>query len=66
MVSGTVRLKLHKGNLSVVGRRSPESLYKKELATYEEGDRFDQSLARGFIELWGLPYRGACGGKLKI
>lgn len=57
-VDGTVRLKLHKGNCSVVGRKSPHSLYKKELATYEEGDKFDQSLAKGFIELWGLPYKG--------
>ena len=57
-VSGTVRLKLYKATCSVVGRRSPHSLYKKELATYEEGDVFDQSLAKGFIELWGLPYKG--------
>ncbi len=57
-VNGTVRLKLHKGNCAVVGRKSPNSLYKKELATYEEGDKFDQSLAKGFIELWGLPYKG--------
>ena len=57
-VNGTVRLKLHKGNCSVVGRKSPDSLYKKELATYEKGDVFDQSLAKGFIELWGLPYKG--------
>ena len=57
-VSGTVRLKLHKSNCSVVGRKSPHSLYKKELATYEEGDKFDQKLAKGFIELWGLPYKG--------
>ena len=57
-VNGTVRLKLFKGNCSVVGRKSPNSMYKKELATYEEGDKFDQSLAKGFIELWGLPYKG--------
>lgn len=57
-VNGTVKLKLHKGNCSVVGRKSPNSLYKKDLATYEKGDRFDQSLAKGFIELWGLPYKG--------
>ncbi|MFH0764625.1 MAG: argininosuccinate synthase [Candidatus Omnitrophota bacterium] len=57
-VNGVVKLKLHKGNCSVVGRKSPNSLYKKELATYEKGDVFDQSLAKGFIELWGLPYRG--------
>jgi argininosuccinate synthase len=59
VVSGTVRLKLHKGTCSVVGRKSPNSLYKKELATYEEGDVFDQSLAKGFIEIWGLPYKGS-------
>ena len=58
VVNGVVKLKLHKGNCVVVGRRSPNSLYKKELATYEEGDKFDQSLAKGFIEIWGLPYRG--------
>jgi len=57
-VNGTVRLKLHKGNCLVVGRKSPDSLYKKNLATYEKGDTFDQSLAKGFIELWGLPYKG--------
>ena len=57
-VNGTVKLKLHKGNCSVVGRKSPDSLYRRELATYEKGDVFDQSLAKGFIELWGLPYRG--------
>ena len=57
-VNGTVKLKLHKGNCVAVGRKSPDSLYKKELATYEKGDKFDQSLAKGFIELWGLPYKG--------
>ncbi len=62
-VSGVVRLKLHKGNCAVAGRKSPNSLYKKELATYEEGDVFDQSLAKGFIEIWGLPYRGSYKGK---
>ncbi|MBU0881229.1 MAG: argininosuccinate synthase [Candidatus Omnitrophica bacterium] len=62
-VNGTVRLKLHKGLCSVVGRKSPNSLYKRELATYEEGDLFDQSLAKGFLELWGLPYKGLYKGK---
>ncbi len=61
-VNGVVKLKLHKGNCVAVGRRSPNSLYRRELATYEKGDKFDQSLAKGFIEIWGLPYRGA-GGK---
>ncbi|HDZ77407.1 MAG TPA: argininosuccinate synthase [Candidatus Omnitrophica bacterium] len=56
-VTGTVRLKLHKGNCSVVGRKSDYSLYKKELATYSAGDKFDQSLAEGFIKLWGMPYK---------
>ena len=56
--NGTVKIKLHKGNCVVVGRKSPNSLYKRELATYEEGDKFDQSLAKGFIEIWGLPYKG--------
>ena len=37
------------------GRRSTSSLYDFTLATYDEGDSFDQSLAKGFIELWGLP-----------
>ncbi|MEI6862941.1 MAG: argininosuccinate synthase [Candidatus Omnitrophota bacterium] len=58
-VNGTVKVKLYKGTCSVVGRKSRDSMYKKELATYEEGDKFDQSLAKGFIELWGLPYRGS-------
>jgi len=58
-VNGTIRLKMYKGTCAVVGRRSANSLYKKELATYEEGDKFDQSLARGFIEIWGLPYKGS-------
>lgn len=61
-VTGTVRLKLHKGTCSVVGRKSPYSLYKKSLATYEEGDLFDQSLAKGFLDLWGLPYKGLFKG----
>jgi argininosuccinate synthase len=54
-VTGDVRLKLHKGNCTVVGRKSPYSLYSHGLATYAEGDQFDQSAAIGFIKLWGLP-----------
>jgi len=54
-VTGQVRLKLYKGGLRVVGRRSSYSLYDKNLATYGAETTFDQSLARGFIELWGLP-----------
>ena len=56
-VTGTVRLKLHKGSLTVVGRKSPYSLYRHDLATYDKGDIFDQSAAAGFIHLWGLPAR---------
>ncbi|EFC79313.1 argininosuccinate synthase [Frankia sp. R43] len=54
-VSGDVRIRLSGGVAQVVGRRSPGSLYDHALATYDAGDQFDQSDARGFIELWGLP-----------
>ncbi len=53
-VSGKVRLKMQKGSLRVVGRGSKYSLYKNDLATYAAGSSFDQSLAKGFVELWGL------------
>jgi argininosuccinate synthase len=53
-VAGTVRLKLFKGSSRVVGRKSPFSLYRHGLATYDKGDEFDQSAAAGFIRLWGL------------
>ena len=53
-VSGKVRLKMEKGSLRVVGRKSKYSLYKDALATYAKGSTFDQSLAKGFVELWGL------------
>ncbi len=54
-VTGDVRLRMHGGGAVVTGRRSPASLYNYELATYDTGDVFDQSLAKGFIDLWGLP-----------
>jgi argininosuccinate synthase len=53
-VTGTVRIKLHKGTCVPVGRKSPHSLYRYDLATYDQADRFDQSQAQGFIRLWGL------------
>jgi argininosuccinate synthase len=53
-VSGEIRLVLHGGRAVVTGRRSDASLYDFGLATYDEGDEFDQSLAKGFVELWGL------------
>lgn len=56
-VTGTVRVKLLKGNASVVGRKSPKSLYSFRLATYDKGDEFDQSASLGFIHIWGLPVK---------
>ncbi|MDM7999759.1 MAG: argininosuccinate synthase [Dehalococcoidia bacterium] len=56
-VTGTVRIKLFKGNCIVVGRKSPYSLYQHKLATYDVGDQFDQSASPGFIQIWGLPVR---------
>ncbi|GHJ15838.1 argininosuccinate synthase [Micromonospora sp. AKA38] len=54
-VSGEVRLTLHGGRAVVTGRRSEVGLYDFGLATYDTGDTFDQSLATGFVRLWGLP-----------
>ena len=56
-VSGTVRVKLFKGNAMIVGRSSDNSLYTPELATYGADDRFDHKAAEGFIYVWGLPTR---------
>lgn len=56
-VTGSIKLKLFKGSCNAVTRKSPYSLYKKELATYGKEDQFDQKLAKGFIEIWGMPYR---------
>jgi len=53
-VTGSVRLRLYKGTVTAVGRKSPHSLYQKALATYDTGDRFDHSAAVGFIRLFGL------------
>jgi len=54
-VTGIVKVKLFKGNSSIVGRKSPTSLYDYSLATYDKGDAFDQSASPGFIHIWGLP-----------
>jgi argininosuccinate synthase len=56
-VTGDVRMTLHAGRAVVTGRRSDESLYDYGLATYDADDTFDQSLSKGFVELWGLPSR---------
>ncbi|MDI3474612.1 MAG: argininosuccinate synthase [Thermococcaceae archaeon] len=53
-VNGRVKVKLHKGNAIVVGRESDNALYSKEVATYEHFSTFDQKLAKGFIELFGM------------
>lgn len=53
-VSGEIRMVLHGGNVVVNGRRSEQSLYDFNLATYDEGDTFDQSLAKGFVQIHGL------------
>lgn len=55
-VTGTVRLKLYKGNCIVVGRKSKFSRYKLKLATYGQEDTFDQKMAEGFLKLWAMPY----------
>ncbi|HSL20820.1 MAG TPA: argininosuccinate synthase [Vicinamibacterales bacterium] len=58
-VTGTIRVKLFKGNCSVVGRKSPFALYDHGLATYDAGDLFDHTAAEGFIKIWGLPIETA-------
>jgi argininosuccinate synthase len=56
-VTGTVRLKLYKGNCTVVGRKSPFSLYREDFATFGKDDVYDQGDAEGFINLFGLPLK---------
>lgn len=56
-VNGEVKLKLYKGNLQIIGRSSPMSLYDKNLANYNIKTTFNQSHSKGFIELWGLQTR---------
>jgi argininosuccinate synthase len=53
-VTGTVRMKLQNRSMDVVGRKSEYSIYRNDLATYKSGSTFDQRLAKGFIELWGM------------
>jgi argininosuccinate synthase len=57
VVSGDVRVRLDHGSAVITGRRSPLSLYEKELATYDEGDAYDHAAGVGFIEIFGLPLR---------
>jgi argininosuccinate synthase len=65
-VSGEVRMTLHGGRAVVTGRRSEASLYDFSLATYDSGDMFDQSLAKGFVQLWGLPSRLAAARDARL
>jgi argininosuccinate synthase len=58
-VTGTIRLKLFKGGCRVVGRKSANALYDRDLATYDSGDLFDHRAAEGFIKIWGLPVENA-------
>jgi len=57
VVSGTVKVKLFKGSVSVAGRASPHSLYDAKLATYTEEDQFDHKASAGFIKIFGLPIK---------
>ena len=65
-VCGEVRLTLHGGRATVTGRRSEASLYDFGMATYDTGDTFDQSLAKGFVRLWGLPSRMAAARDARL
>ncbi len=56
-VTGTVRLKLYKGNVIIVGRKSPSSLYREDYASFGEEDVYNQQDAEGFIQLFGLPMK---------
>src|SRR5690606_22447842 len=64
-VSGDIRMTLHGGRATVTGRRSEQSLYDFSLATYDTGDRFDQSLAKGFVQLFSLPSKIAAARDAK-
>ena len=56
-VSGDVRVRLHHGTCTIVGRQAPAALYLRQLATYDRGDQFDHAAAEGFISIYGLPAR---------
>ena len=56
-VTGEVRVRLHKGTCTVVGRTAARSLYQHQLATYDRDDQYDHDAAKGFISIYGLPVR---------
>ncbi|MER6949955.1 argininosuccinate synthase [Nonomuraea sp. NPDC000554] len=64
-VSGDIRMTLHAGKATATGRRSEQSLYDFSLATYDTGDTFDQSLAKGFVQLFSLPSKIAAARDAK-
>jgi argininosuccinate synthase len=57
VVNGVVRVQLYKGSAVVEGMKSPDAIYRHDLATYSEGDSFDHSASEGFIKVWGLPVK---------
>jgi argininosuccinate synthase len=63
-LTGVVRFKLYKGNLILAGRKSPYSLYREDIVTFEAEQVYDQADANGFIRLFGLPLKVA--GMLKL
>lgn len=65
-VTGTVRLKLYKGNIIPIGRKSPFSLYREDFATFGQEDVYDQSDAEGFIHIYGLPLKVRALNKLPV
>ena len=64
-VSGTVTIKLYKGNCEVVALTSPNSLFDHNLATFNTSADFNQNASPGFIELWNLPQKTSYQIKLK-
>ncbi|MBN2621391.1 argininosuccinate synthase [candidate division WOR-3 bacterium] len=56
-ITGTVKMRLYKGSAIVIGRTAEKGLYVKDLATYEGADEFDSRAAKGFIQIWSLPYK---------
>ena len=56
-VSGEIRVRLDRGTMTIVGRRSPHSLYSTALATYGKGDQFDHKASEGFITVFGMSLR---------
>lgn len=56
-ITGTVKMRLYKGSATVIGRSADKGLYSRNLATYDGADEFDATAAKGFIQIWSLPYK---------